>query len=65
MRTRKPENKALLEEVEARNQKNLKEKGDWVVFPRTLEMIADGRYSIDDKGNVYVDGRRESYGFRL
>lgn len=62
---RNPENRALLDEVEARNQKNLKERGDWVVFPGTLEMIARGRYSIDDKGNVYVDGRLEPYGFRL
>lgn len=37
-------------------QEQLKVKGDWVVFPRTLRRIAEGRYSVDgDK--AYLDGK--------
>ncbi|MCD6263054.1 hypothetical protein J7L60_01405, partial [Candidatus Bathyarchaeota archaeon] len=59
------ENRTLLERVVRENQRRLKERGDWVIFPKTLEMIAQGRYGIDDKGNVYVDGVLMPHGYRL
>ena len=34
-------------------QEVLKKVGDWVVFPRTLEDIAVGRFSKDSNGNLY------------
>ncbi|MBW1803890.1 MAG: hypothetical protein JRJ85_24555 [Deltaproteobacteria bacterium] len=46
------------------HQERLKEIGDWHIFPRTLEMIAGGRFSIDDHQNVYVDGRAVPGGYR-
>lgn len=62
---RRRENRALLERVVRENQRRLKEEGDWVIYPKTLEMIAQGSYGIDDKGNVYVDGVLMPYGYRL
>ncbi len=38
-------------------QDALKAKGDWVIFPKTLEYIADGRFARDEKGNLYFDGK--------
>lgn len=62
---RKEENKDLLEKVVKENQSRLKERGDWVIFPKTLEMIALGRYGLDDEGNVYVDKKLMPNGLRL
>lgn len=61
----KRENWELLENVVKENQNRLKERGDWVIFPKTLEMVALGRYGIDDKGNIYVDKKLMPNGFRL
>jgi len=47
------------------NQNRLKERGDWVIYPKTLEMVALGRYGIDDEGNIYVDKKPMRNGFRL
>lgn len=57
-------NKALLRSVEDENQERLKEQGDWVIFPRTLEMIAQGRFGLDEAGNVCFDGRAIRGGYR-
>ncbi|MFB0543567.1 MAG: phosphoribosylglycinamide formyltransferase [Candidatus Bathyarchaeia archaeon] len=62
---RKRKNQSLLERVVRENQNRLKEKGDWVIFPKTLEMIAQGRYGIDDEGNIYVDVKLAPKGYRL
>ena len=62
---RKRKNRRLLMRVVRENQNRLKERGDWVIFPKTLEMIALGRYGVDDKANVYVDGKLMPYGYRL
>ena len=53
--------KAVVDE----HQRRLKEIGDWRIFPLTVEMIARGRFSLDDQGNVYVDGMPVPRGFRL
>jgi hypothetical protein len=47
------------------HQKRLKELGDWRIFPLTVEMIARGRFSIDEDNNVYVDGKPIPKGYRL
>jgi hypothetical protein len=47
------------------HQRRLKELGDWRIFPLTIEMIAQGRFSLDNQSNVYVDGMRVPRGFRL
>jgi len=54
-----------LKEVVDKHQRRLKEIGDWKIFPLTLEMIARGRLSLDEKNNVYVDGRPVPKGYRL
>lgn len=49
--------KAQLEEITAVNQSRLKERGDWVIMPRTVEYIADGRFCRDETGMLYFDGK--------
>jgi folate-dependent phosphoribosylglycinamide formyltransferase PurN len=53
-----------LQEVVDLHQQRLKEAGDWRIFPATVEMIADGRFSLDQSGNVYVDGIPSPEGYR-
>jgi folate-dependent phosphoribosylglycinamide formyltransferase PurN len=45
-------------------QSRLKEVGDWRIFPQTIEMIAWGRFSIDEHNTVYVDGQPVPEGYR-
>jgi folate-dependent phosphoribosylglycinamide formyltransferase PurN len=46
------------------HQDRLKEIGDWQVFPDTVEMMARGRFSMDEQNNICVDGRPEPEGYR-
>lgn len=55
----------LLERVVKENQNRLKERGDWVIYPFTLQLIAEGRIALDGKGGVYIDGVFMSNGLRL
>ena len=45
-------------------QERLKKDGDWKIFPRTIEMIARGRFAFDEDKNVYVDGIPVPHGYR-
>jgi len=47
------------------HQRRLKEVGDWRIFPQTVEMIARGRFSLDEDSNVYVDGQPAPEGYWL
>lgn len=51
--------------AEKLNQDRLKEKGDWVVFPRTLEDIAMGKFAQDEDGNLYYEGTPIPKGLRI
>lgn len=53
------------EKVVDEHQSHLKEIGDWKIFPLTVEMIARGRFSLDNSNNVYVDGKPQPRGYRL
>ncbi|MCF8146842.1 MAG: formyl transferase [Deltaproteobacteria bacterium] len=53
-----------LRQVADAHQDRLKEIGDWKIFPRTIEMIARGRFALDDEDRVYVDGRPVPGGYR-
>jgi folate-dependent phosphoribosylglycinamide formyltransferase PurN len=53
-----------LREAADDHQERLKEAGDWKIFPRTIEMIARGRFALDDEKRVYVDGRPVPKGYR-
>jgi phosphoribosylglycinamide formyltransferase-1 len=57
-------NPELLKIAVEQHQGLLKEQGDWVIFPRTIEMIAEGRFALDEMNRVYVDGRHLPEGFR-
>ena len=46
------------------HQERLKEVGDWKIFPRTIEMIARGRFALDEKNRVYLDGHPVPEGYR-
>lgn len=37
-------------------QNTLKVMGDWEIFPRTLQYIAEGRYAQDANGNIFFRG---------
>lgn len=54
---------SLLKVVEE-HQERLKEVGDWDIFPRTIEMIAEGRIAFDEQNRVYVDGKPVPDGYR-
>ena len=54
----------LLQVVDA-HQERLKEIGDWKIFPLTIEMIAEGRFSMDENRMVHVDGTPFPEGFRV
>ncbi len=58
------DNKDLLNRIVDEHQERLKEKGDWIIFPRTIEMISEGRFAFDDQNRVYVDGRPVPGGYR-
>lgn len=60
-----PRDKVQVEAVSNEHQSRLKEVGDWVIFPRTLEYIASGRYSQDEQGNLYFDDKQIPNGVRL
>jgi len=53
-----------LRQVADAHQDRLKEAGDWKIFPRTIEMIARGRFALDEENRVYVDGRPVPGGYR-
>lgn len=53
-----------LRQVADRHQERLKEIGDWKIFPKTIEMIARGRFGLDEQNRVYVDGRPVPDGYR-
>lgn len=53
-----------LMEVADQHQERLKEIGDWKIFPKTIEMIAEGRFAFDEQFNVYVDGKPVHGGYR-
>ena len=47
-----PQSEEDYKRAEAHNQARLKEYGDWLVFPQTLEDLAMGRFARDENGGV-------------
>jgi phosphoribosylglycinamide formyltransferase-1 len=58
------EDKALRKRVVGGHQTRLKERGDWVIYPLTVQLIAGGRFSLGPDG-VYFDGERAPHGVKL
>ncbi|MCC6158286.1 MAG: formyl transferase [Deltaproteobacteria bacterium] len=52
----RPERRSDLRRIADEHQTRLKERGDWEIFPRALEWIADGRYGFDEMGGLCFDG---------
>ena len=53
-----------LSQVAEDHQRRLKETGDWKLFPRTIELIARGRFALDEGNHVFLDGHPVPDGFR-
>lgn len=58
-------NKDQVNMIADQHQNRLKEIGDWAIFPKTLEHLADGKYSQDEKGNLYFDNKPIPQGLRF
>ena len=56
--------KKLRKNIVSGYQDKLKERGDWVVYPLTIQMIAEGRFALGSRG-VYLDGGLVPKGHRL
>ena len=52
------------DQIANHHQEQLKEVGDWKIFPRTIELIARGRFGFDPEGRVCLDGDPVPGGFR-
>ena len=57
-------NPEQVKKAETFNQERLKEKGDWLIFPKTIEYLARGRFGKDDTGLLYFDGKPIPKGLR-
>jgi phosphoribosylglycinamide formyltransferase 1 len=57
-------NRGRLNEIADQHQERLKEKGDWVIFPRTLELIAQGKFGFDENGRLLFEGKPIPNGYR-
>ena len=60
-----PESKARLKQIAKEHQNRLKEVGDWEVFPLTVQLMAEGRFAMDEAKAVYFDGEPLECGLRL
>jgi folate-dependent phosphoribosylglycinamide formyltransferase PurN len=50
-------NKEDLGKIVEKNQDELKRKGDWLIFPKTLDLIAKEKILIDKQGNLYFNNQ--------
>jgi len=51
-----PNDTDLVQRLADQYQTKLKEKGDWIIFPKTIEYIARGRFEQDVQGRMCFDG---------
>jgi folate-dependent phosphoribosylglycinamide formyltransferase PurN len=59
------EDRRFMREVIGSHQDKLKRQGDWVLYPLTLKMIADGRFALAGEGNLFLDNIKVPNGFKL
>ena len=52
-----PGNLAMFEELAKAHQRRLKELGDWKIFPKVLDLIAEGRFGRNEEDSLYFDDR--------
>ena len=60
-----PENASVLGAIADSRQSLLKKFGDWTIFPKTLEWVAQGRFGRDCDGVMCLDGMPIPTGYRL
>jgi folate-dependent phosphoribosylglycinamide formyltransferase PurN len=58
------QDQSRLAKIADQHQERLKAVGDWKIFPRTIEMIARGRFALDEQARVYVDGNPVPKGYK-
>ena len=58
------QDKELRENIVSEYQNRLKEDGDWVIYPLTIQMISEGAFSLGPKG-VYLRGEYVPHGLVL
>jgi folate-dependent phosphoribosylglycinamide formyltransferase PurN len=58
------EDKKFLKAVVEEHEERLKREGDWAIYPLTVQMIAEGRFALEN-GIVYLDGKPAPGGLRL
>ena len=58
------EDSARLRRVADEHQEALKQLGDWVIFPLTVELMALGRLTVNARGLAELDGREYPQGVR-
>ncbi len=59
-----PENAQLLLQLVSEHQDRLKAAGDWVIYPKTLELFSTGKIRFDEGGGVYLGNRNFENGIR-
>jgi phosphoribosylglycinamide formyltransferase-1 len=60
----RPENSQHLVELVSEHQDRLKAAGDWVIYPKTLELFSTGKILFNGKGGVYLGGQIFEDGIR-
>lgn len=60
----RPENAQRLLQLVSEHQDRLKAAGDWVIYPKTLELFSTGRIRFDEKGGVYIGNHNFENGIR-
>ncbi|CAO0823700.1 phosphoribosylglycinamide formyltransferase 1 [Desulfarculales bacterium] len=58
------EDSVRLHRVADEHQEALKQRGDWVIFPLTVELLATGRLTVNARGLAVLDGREYPAGVR-
>lgn len=56
--------KEFLNQLVNEFQNKLKEVGDWIILPLSIQMIGEGRFALDN-GIVYFDGKATKNGLKL
>ncbi|MCP4176766.1 MAG: hypothetical protein GY756_03285 [bacterium] len=51
--------KDLLENIAKNNQMQLKENGDWIVFPKVIDDFAENRFAYNDDEKLYFKHKNE------
>jgi phosphoribosylglycinamide formyltransferase-1 len=59
-----PGNAQRLEHLVSEHQDRLKVVGDWVIYPKTLELFSTGKIRFDEEGGVYLGNRTFESGIR-